>query len=101
MNIEQFLLLKLAEEASEVAKDALKAAQFGLDEEGAPYDNRARLNGELNDLLAIVSLLNSNTTLNYLPDQDHAARKCHKVKEYLGYSIRLGKVEDMELKIVY
>jgi len=63
---EQFFLLKLAEECSEVAKRAIKQIQFGKDEAqnaivklnpddtDARPTNAQRLREEINDLLVLV-----------------------------------------------
>lgn len=52
MNARQYILMKIAEEATEVAQRALKAQQFGLDqtEPGKTQNNAERLEGELLDL---------------------------------------------------
>lgn len=67
MDYEQYLLGKLAEECAEVGQRALKAAQFGLDEvqPGQALDNAERLHAELDELQAIVELLNVHHGLNY------------------------------------
>lgn len=59
MKFEQLLLLKLAEEASEVAQRASKAIQFGLGEvqPGQELDNADRLTGEVIDFLAVLDML--------------------------------------------
>ena len=59
MNHEQFLLIKLAEECNEVAQQALKSAQFGLEEVYVPIgkSNAVRLVEELNDMIAILSIM--------------------------------------------
>lgn len=52
-----YLLVCLAEEASEVSKEALKAVRFGLDAEWKGTTALQRLNTELADLDSIVRLL--------------------------------------------
>ncbi|MGI3293442.1 hypothetical protein ACRVDH_16580 [Acinetobacter baumannii] len=96
MTHEQFLLMKLAEEASEIAQIALKTAQFGMNEKhpAMELNNKQRIHLELNDLFAIVDELNSWYHFNYQPDHLAKIRKIEKLNEYLGYSIKLGKVED-------
>lgn len=97
MNYTQFLLTKLAEECSEVSKAALKAQQFGLDSVNpvtllTGQSNRDRLNEELNDLLAVLQLLNLSADLRFEADPDHQMNKKSKVIEYKRYSQKLGMV---------
>lgn len=99
MNRQQYLLLKLAEEASEVAQMALKTAQFGFDEKlaGQPYSNQERLEQEVVDLFAILHMLQEefgfwdgvNDTL-----EERVKAKVEKVNKYHGYSVSLGLVSE-------
>lgn len=52
MNIQQYILTKIAEEASEIAQRALKASQFGINqvEPGQTESNAERLRAEVFDL---------------------------------------------------
>lgn len=94
MNLEQYLLIKLAEEASEIAQIALKCSQFGLDEvyPEAGVPNHERLSGELNDLLGVLHMLNTEGGLGFEPCNGAVAKKVEKIKKYLSYSKELGKV---------
>ncbi|MCP5230697.1 MAG: hypothetical protein H6948_01150 [Zoogloeaceae bacterium] len=89
----QLLLIKLAEEASEVSQIALKTAQFGPHEvkPGQDDTNFQRIRIELDDLLAIVEMLNDECLFGYQPDRD-AAKKT-RVDKYAAYSYELGLVE--------
>ena len=94
MKIEQYLLVKLAEEASEIAQIALKTAQFGVHEKyhKLDEDNLERISGEFNDLLGVIELLRDNNV--YINTNfDKIADKKIKVKKYLKYSQDLGMVE--------
>lgn len=98
MNIQQFYLLKIAEEASEIAQAALKAMQFGLLEvnPASGESNGLRLHKELTDLAAMVYELHANTadiefTHVIIPEEFEAKRA--KVDHYLEYSHSLGLVE--------
>ena len=99
MNRQQYLLIKLAEEASEVAQMALKTAQFGFDEklEGQPYTNRERMEQEVVDMLAIISMLQDESSfwdeVNDMLDERVKA-KVAKVNKYHGYSVSLGMVTE-------
>ena len=92
----QFLLTKLAEEATEVAQIALKTQQFGLDSE-SPYTgetNRLLLQKEFNDIWAVVSKLNKEFGVGCLIDTDLQINKDVKLEKYYQYSKDLGMVYD-------
>lgn len=91
----QYLLNKLAEEASEVSQIALKTAQFGLDEckQGQELTNAQRTHSELNDLLAIVDMLNREFGFGFFPSDISQMRKQAKVEQFYQYSVELGFVE--------
>ncbi len=102
MNLEQHLLLKLIEECTEVAKEAAKCMQFGMDEVYEPVgiSNRERLIGELNDVMAILQMLNNisaasdkHNNLGYEPDVKAINAKIEKVLHYLQYSVDIGQVK--------
>lgn len=105
MDNEQFLLVKAAEEANEVAlevtksvsnfgKLALKSAQFGLNEimPGQPFTNKERMHLELNDLYAAIKMLNESCDFGYDIDLDKVSSKISKVNKFKKYSIDLGRV---------
>lgn len=94
MNREQYLLLKLAEEATEVAHIAMKCAQFGVNNVGGPKVemNSDRLSAELNDLLAIVSMLGSESFFQFHKDTYAISDKVDRVEEWYSVSKSLGKV---------
>lgn len=95
MTYEQFLLGKLAEEASEIAKIALKAQQFGLDEvrRGQDLSNKERIFGEIHDLEGIVDMLNASCNFGFERNQLARMAKVQKVDKYYHYSKSLGLVE--------
>lgn len=97
MTLNQYFLVKLAEEASEVAQVALKCAHFGLSEiqSGQDLTNAERCYGELNDLLAMVHQLGSVSGGEFYFSQDGfaMAAKLSKVAHYLAYSQSIGLVE--------
>lgn len=96
MMVEQYLLIKLAEEAAEIAQMALKTAQFGLKETYAPVgkSNIERLNDEFNDLLAAIDMLNEDFGVEHLQRDDFKVNnKIAKVKHYMSVSQDLGLVE--------
>lgn len=91
----QYLLLKLSEECNEVGQMASKNMHFGQEERQFldGESNRERLHGEINDILAIVELLNEEAGFDFKPDPDKIERKKAKVKHYREYSRSLGLVE--------
>lgn len=97
MTHEQFLLMKLAEEATEIAQIALKTAQFGMTEKhpDLPLNNLERIHLELNDLHAVVDELNTWCQFGFKPNHAAKINKIEKLNKYLGYSIQLGKVENV------
>jgi len=97
MTHEQFLLMKLAEEATEIAQIALKTAQFGMTEKhpDLPLNNKERIHLELNDLLAVVDELNCWSQFGFKENYAAKIQKIEKMNEFLGYSIELGMVENV------
>lgn len=96
MNQLQFYLTKLAEECSEVAQIALKTQQFGPFESmpGQPHTNFERCHQELDDLYAVIEVLNSKFDFEYRPDRTRIDAKKEKIIKFLAYSISLGLVEE-------
>ena len=93
---DQYLLCKLAEEASEVAQRSLKAAYFGLEEEQCLGigTNRVRLIRELNDMLSSVDMLNNEYNFNFEPDTLHVEVNQEKINKYYMYAADLGRMHD-------
>jgi hypothetical protein len=93
MELEQYYLIKLAEEASKISQIALKTARFGLANfhPGSKKTNRELIHQELTDLLAVVSALNNFHDLGYVVDTDLMEVRLNKIQKYLGVSIELGK----------
>lgn len=94
MNRLQLLLTKLAEEGSEIAQIALKTQQFGLHEvcPGQPFSNAERTHQEIDDLMAIVEMLNDEYGFGYEPSRERRDAKKIKVNKYAAYSAELGQV---------
>lgn len=99
MTLRQFYLTKLAEECSEVSQRALKSMQFGEHEfqPGQNESNRARLTGEVLDLLSVIQILEEETSdIVEITDgllEEHLRNKRNKIKKYLELSQNLGMVE--------
>lgn len=96
MNRQQYLLSKLAEEAAEVAQIALKTAQFGLDEAQPEQrkTNAERCHDEIDDMLAIIEMLNDEFGFNFQSQMDRRWTKKDKVNKYAAYSAELGLLKE-------
>lgn len=78
--------------------------QFGMDEVYAPIgiSNRDRLRGELQDLFAIVQILNEDFDLGFVPSPEAVEVKRAKVMHYAQYSKEIGtlKLEAGEVSVI-
>lgn len=102
MNINQYLLMKLAEECTEVAQRAMKCMQFGLEETepGQLQNNAQRLYAELDDVMASIQMLNTfDPSFFFKPDHNAQTRKMAKVWHYHEYSKGLGLVRDKSVAV--
>ncbi len=92
MNNAQYLLVKLAEEASELSQIALKAAQFGPYEkyEKAGKDNVGRIQDEFNDVLGVVEKLSMECGIQINKDKEAILAKMNKINHYRKYSVDCG-----------
>jgi len=75
----------------------MKAQQFGIDDTYKIETNRKRIHNELNDLLAIVELLNEESGLQFWKDPTAILTKRTKVDKYYKYSVELDEVIDANL----
>src|SRR5690606_37793985 len=105
MNIQEYLITSLNEEASEVAQQASKTLRFGIDdvyttvkEDGGHIlhdspSNRFRLIEELNDLMGIVELLVEQGALpaDWM-SRDRIKAKKKKVIRYMKYAREVGSL---------
>jgi NTP pyrophosphatase (non-canonical NTP hydrolase) len=94
MNRIEHLLTIATEECAEVQQAATKALRFGLEEgkDCSAFEhgsNVERLRYELNDLIAVVEMLESEG-LNLSPDYESRKAKKEKVERYLLYSKECG-----------
>jgi len=95
MTWQQLLLGKLAEEASEVAKIALKCQQFGLNEirPGQRLTNAERLSAETNDFIASIRMLRNDGCFKYEGSEGAFQEKILKVLKFADLSRSLGMLE--------
>jgi hypothetical protein len=109
VNVTQHLLVCLAEECGEVAKECHKALRFGLDDQVTldPHGprgtegptNRQKIAAELNDLRGVLTLCVANGILpiNW-SDQKAQYHKRKKVSDYMAHARRLGVLKgDVEV----
>ena len=90
----QYLMLKIAEECAEVAQVVSKIMQFGFENchPETKKTNRERLYEELDDLNAIIEILNDQYYMKYIPNRERIEAKKEKIKYYYKISEDLGYV---------
>jgi len=98
LNLEEYLLICLVEECAEVQQRATKMLRFGVTEvePGQPNNNVQRLHEELNDLHAILDLLESNSgegIIYFRRDHRLIEAKIVKVRKFIKYSQQQGTLE--------
>lgn len=95
MNRLELIMVGLTEECSEVAQMVLKNLRFGLQEvfPGQFLTNAQRLHLELDDLMAMIDMLNDEAGLAYFPNFQNIAAKKVKFNKYAIYSTELGLVK--------
>ncbi len=90
----EHILIKLNEEATEIAKDVDKALIFGLDdvEPNQEFTNKQKIENEIADLLGVVEMLTEKGFLNKDEIFNHSKINAKKVKvlRWLDYSILKG-----------
>jgi NTP pyrophosphatase (non-canonical NTP hydrolase) len=97
----EHLLVCLAEECGEVAKEVCKALRFGLDDQVTrdPHGprgtngptNREKIVAELNDLLGVVAMLRERKVFPLdWEDGEAAMKKMDRVEAFMGYARRVG-----------
>jgi NTP pyrophosphatase (non-canonical NTP hydrolase) len=102
MTREQYLFGKLAEECAELAQEAIKCQQFGVTHlfgNAQGVTNIERLNGEFNDVLGVVALLNDGISEDYqtgdtaiYADIDLIDAKEAKVNKWYDVAKAMGNV---------
>lgn len=87
----EHLLTILLEECAEVSKEVTKSLRFGLDdhEPGKKTTNREKLLDEVNDLFAMIEMLQNEKVLGNLSYQKRVDKR-NKVEKFLGYSHDVG-----------
>lgn len=92
MNIQEYLLTCLSEEAAELIQVVGKAQRFGLDDNYFDESPREALERELNDLLGVIELMNENDDVDITGwiSRDSIEAKKKKVKKFMKYSENKG-----------
>jgi NTP pyrophosphatase (non-canonical NTP hydrolase) len=96
MTRQEHLLIRLAEECSEVIKEISKSLIFGLDNHypmGAET-NSQKIMDELNDLIAVADMLKEDGAIGPFINQEKILAKKKKVEQYLVYSKKLNKLTE-------
>lgn len=99
MELEEFLLALLAEEAVEISQRAIKCIRFGMQDCQSPEHetNKWRLYNEITDLRVILDFMRSNEIFDFdemLREEqgDHYANKWMAVLDWAAYSAKVGKL---------
>lgn len=114
---EKYLLIKLSEEANEVAKEALKNTQFGGDSHFKDVKGDQLLSNEIIDQMAVMEMVAElpaySNALGYLKASERSnkdpdvcrkiEKKKYKVCYYAMISIQLGHliVSEDEARYIY
>ena len=108
MNQIEHLLVCLAEECNEVAKEVSKALRFGLDDKLTkdPFGprgtegptNAEKIALELNDLMAVWAMLRESGALPPAQWDDQSMQKGKKirVRNYMRYAAHIGALQFKE-----
>jgi hypothetical protein len=91
----QYLLGCLAEECAEVAIRASKAQRFGTLEvqSGQALTNAGRISAEMNDVKAILEMLEDRGAPVFAYDDDQIKAKKAKLAKFMAYSRECGTLE--------
>lgn len=94
MNANEHLLQCLSEECSEVAHRVSKALRFGLGDiqSGQELNNAQRIRQELNDLQAVIELLDDSGVISKTPCTDAITAKKLKVAKYMEHARSNGAI---------
>lgn len=100
MKIEEYLLLRLAEECAEIAQRITKALSFGLDEvqPGQYFNNAERIVEEINDFEAVKEICERHGIIlnNYISGNYH--KKLEKIRKFAAISAEKGTLPQSELE---
>lgn len=95
MDKEQYYLQLVAEECAEIIQVCSKATRFGIDNfppKQPTATNRVRLKEEINDLLAVLQVLQDECGIDTEMEPELVSKKINKVGKYTELSWTLNKV---------
>lgn len=97
----QHLLCLLAEECAEVSHRVSKALRFGLAEiqPGQALTNAQQIAHEIQDVLAVIEMLEAEDALQRPADTHAIERKKAKVEQFMWYAVNCGELEDPDRHI--
>lgn len=99
LNRKQYLLVKLAEELSEIQKELSKAIIFGIDDEYNGVTNHQKISAEFNDVRGVIRMINIDG-FNIAPrDEEAIDAKIIKVEKYMQYSAKRGILDLSDSKL--
>lgn len=98
LTVEQFRLMKLAEECAEVAQRCAKQMAYGRDEiqSGQGLRNKDRTREEILDVLLVIQLLTIMGEIDVITGQDvrnHYDEKLGKIRAMSQLAVNQGQVE--------
>ena len=98
MNREQHLLTKLSEECNEVGQVCSKIISLGLFncKPGTRDTNKQRLIEEINDVLAVLNMIESEIFNTPIKNSKLMLEKIDKVNKYYKVAQQLGNVKNKE-----
>lgn len=93
LNVEQYLLTTLAEEASEVAQEASKCIRFTCTHTNpvTKVINIDKLEVEIRDLMTLIHMLEKHLDIKF--NKEPSMKKEDSVLHYMNVSTRLGALE--------
>lgn len=96
MNKQEYLLVKMAEEAAEIAHACHKSLTFGLQsfQNEGDLTNQMELEKELTDLLAMIKMLQDAGIIGIVGRKEGILAKEQKVLRYMELSKKLGVLKE-------
>jgi NTP pyrophosphatase (non-canonical NTP hydrolase) len=96
MNKQEYLLVKTAEEAAEIAHACHKSLTFGLNsfQNEGDSTNKEQLEKELTDLLAMIKMLQDAGIIGIVGRKEGIVAKEQKVLRYMEMSRHLGVLNE-------
>ncbi len=92
MTEQEYLLIKLGEECSEVSHAVSKALRFSLSEiqMGHRLSNKEKLQEEIKDLIAIVEFLKDKKIIEIKSTKVDLKKRTQRILDWIDYSKSIG-----------